>query len=200
MSHRLFREPPDYSGEHAPEVDDIDLAWVEFCKTPWPDEAFDDWRMYRHDLCERAGLNWQELNTPPEMPEGWTDTQIAQLYPHSHRKCMTVRVLKTRKAAQLCHSVFVDSARVFYKYKAPTQIVFVSAAGDFIFNKNTSPQCLILRMDVVVPESHKMHPHIRNLITRYIHSGKKIVMVYDTKTISTDPFNVKNQTNSWVEF
>lgn len=198
--HRFFREAPDYSLAGAPEVSEIDLARVEFDKTCWPAEAFDAWRLYRHDLCERTGLSWKELNTPPDYPTIWTEQHVCNLYPNSHRDAVTVRVLKSPESAKLCHSVFVDSARLFYSYPVPTKIVFISAAGDFLFNKNTSPQCLILRMDSLVPETHKMYPHVRNLITRYIHSGKKIVICYDIKTILSDPFDVKDQTSSWLEF
>ena len=198
--HRLFREPPDYSQEGAPDANLLDYAKVEFYKTAFPADAFDVWRMYRTDLCDRTGLGWQELNSKPECLTTWSASDVVRCYPDTAKECPAVRVLKSPEAVAIQHSVFVDSARLFYKYPTPIKSVFLSEIGDFMFNTKTSPQCLMIRIDSIVASNNKLYQHIKNLLTRYIKSGKKLVFVFDTTMISTDPFDVKDMAYDWVEF
>lgn len=198
--HRLYRTPPDYSQDGAPESDMFDHARAEFYKTPFPTDAFDAWRMYRADLCERTGISWVELNQWPEYLEDWQPQTVIQCHPDTEKDCATVRVLKSVEAVKLQHSVFVDCARLFYKHTSPTQSIFLSEIGNFMFNNNTSPQCLMIRIDCHVQAGHKIFPHIKTLLTRYIQSGKKLVFVFEDQQLSSDPFDVKHMANKWLEF
>lgn len=202
QAHRLYRQAPDYTQEGAPEVTVMDYARAAFYKTAFPTDAFDVWRMYRADLCERTGLSWQELNTTPKYLNEWEVLDVIRCYPNTAKECATVRVLNSKDAASdLQHSLFVDSARLFYKYPIPIKSIFLSEIGDFMFNTKTSPQCLMLRIDCVVPTNTKLYPHVRSLLTRYIQSGKKLIIVFESQVLNTDPFEVKELAGgSWVEF
>lgn len=172
---RFTRTAPDYDAPGAPDPTPTQRLFAAFLLTCWPEEAFDDWRTDRVNLQNKTGIPWPKLNTSPPVPDDLNPDEIDKLYPETIKQAPMIRVLQSNMAKEARPFVYIDSARLFWKYSRPVHEIALSSAGDFLYSGERHPGCLFLRLDGSPPD--KVLSGVHSLFFRYQMEGRRIVII-----------------------